>query len=236
MNSNRLLTLKSTIMKTDVQIQQNVMDELKWQPGLSSSQIGVAVKDGVVTLAGMVDSYLKKLNAERAAKRVSGVKAVAEDIQVGATPGQGKSDTEIAAAVLNALQWNSAVQDEKIKIKVEDGIVKLEGEAEWEYQRNQAKRSVESLLGVNGVLNLITLKPRVNAEGVEQKIKAAFQRHASIDSKGIHVTVNGSKVTLSGKVRSFKEQEDAADAAWAAPGVIAVENNLSIEVPEYVYD
>jgi len=223
-------------MKSDVQIQQDVMDELKWEPGLSSSQIGVAVKDGVVTLAGIVDTYLKKLNAERAAKRVSGVKAVAEDIQVETSFGYKRSDAEIAAAVLNALEWNSAVQDEKIKIKVEDGIVTLEGEAEWEYQRNQAKKSVESLTGVNGVRNFITLKPHANAEGIEQKITAAFQRHASIDSKGIHASVNGSKVILSGKVRSFREKEDAADAAWAAPGIISVENNLSIEAPEYVYD
>ena len=134
-------------MKTDVQIQKDVMDELKWEPGLKTSEIGVTAKDGVVTLSGQVDTYLKKLSAERAAKRVSGVKAVAEDIQVGSSPLYARTDSEIAAAALTALKWNSAVQEEKIKIKVEDGIVKLEGEVEWDYQRTQAKRSIESLTG-----------------------------------------------------------------------------------------
>lgn len=222
-------------MKTDVQIQKDVMEELKWEPGLRTSEIGVTAKDGVVTLSGQVDSYLKKLSAERAAKRVVGVKAVAEDIQVGSSPSYAKTDSEIAAAALNALKWNSAVQDEKIKIKVEDGIVKLEGEVEWDFQRNHAKKALESLTGVKMVLNLISLKPRVSADGIEQKIAAAFQRHASIDSKGIDVSVSGSKVILRGKVRSFAEKDDAADAAWAAPGVTSVENSIDIEVPEFDY-
>jgi len=223
-------------MKSDVQIQKDVMEELKWEPTLSSSQIGVAAKEGVVTLAGMVDTYLQKLSAERAAKRVAGVKAVAEDLMVGPSAGHAKTDAEIAAAALNALKWNSAVQDEKIKLKVESGIVTLEGEAEWEYQRAQAKRSVEALSGVKLVLNLINLKPKITAEDVEQKISAAFQRHASIDSKAIHVSVTGNRITLTGKVRSFREKDDAAEAAWAAPGVTSVKNDLSIEIPEYAFD
>ncbi|WP_285057613.1 BON domain-containing protein [Pedobacter ginsengisoli] len=223
-------------MKTDVQIQKDVMDELKWEPGLKTSEIGVTAKDGVVTLSGQVDTYLKKLSAERAAKRVSGVKAVAEDIQVGSSPLYARTDSEIAAAALTALKWNSAVQEEKIKIKVEDGIVKLEGEVEWDYQRTQAKRSIESLTGVRMVINLISLKPRVSADGIEEKIGAAFQRHASIDAKAIDVSVSGSKVILRGKVRSFTERDDAADAAWAAPGVTSVENHLSIEIPELAYN
>ncbi len=223
-------------MKSDVQIQKDVMDELKWEPGISSSQIGVAVKDGVVTLSGQVDSYWKKVRAEHATKSVSGVKAVAEDIQVGPSPGLTKTDAEIAAAVLNALKWNAAVKEEKIKIKVEDGIIKLEGEVEWDYQRSQAEKSIESLNGVRMVLNLITLKPRASAKGIEEKISAAFRRHAIIDSKAINVSVIGSKVVLSGKVRSFAERDEASRAAWAAPGVTAVENNLRLEVPEFSYD
>lgn len=223
-------------MKTDVQIQKDVMEELKWEPGLKTSDIGVTAKDGVVTLSGQVDTYLKKLSAERAAKRVSGVKAVAEDIRIGSSPLYARTDSEIAAAALTALKWNSAVQEEKVKIKVEDGIVKLEGEVEWDYQRTQAKRSIESLNGVKMVINLITLKPKVSADGIEEKISAAFQRHASIDAKGIDVSVSGSKVILRGKVRSFAEKDDAADAAWAAPGVTSVENHLSIEIPEMAYN
>lgn len=222
-------------MKTDVQIQKDVMDELKWEPGLRTSEIGVTAKDGVVTLSGQVDTYLMKLSAERAAKRVLGVKAVAEDIQVGPSPLYARTDSEIAAAALNALKWNSALQDEKFKIKVEGGIVKLEGEVEWDFQRTQAKRSLELLPGVKMVINLINLKPRLSAEGIEQKISAAFQRHASIDSKNIDVTVSGSKVILKGTVRSFAEKDDAADAAWAAPGVTMVENHISIDLPEYAY-
>lgn len=223
-------------MKTDVQIQKDVMEELKWEPGLRTSDIGVTAKDGVVTLSGQVDSYMKKLSAERAAKRVAGVKAVAEDIQIGPSPSYAKTDSEIAAAALNALKWNSAVQDEKIKIKVEDGIVKLEGEVEWDFQRNHAKKALESLTGVKMVLNLISLKPKVSADGIEQKITAAFQRHASLDSKGIDVSVSGSKVILRGNVRSLAEKDDAADAAWAAPGVTSVENYIDIEIPEFDYD
>ncbi|RYE42093.1 MAG: BON domain-containing protein, partial [Sphingobacteriales bacterium] len=183
-----------------------------------------------------VDSYLKKLSAERAAKRVVGVKAVAEDIQVGPSPSYARTDSEIAEAALNALKWNSAVQEEKIKIKVEDGVVKLEGEVEWDFQRSHAKIAIESLTGVKMVHNLVSLKPRVSAEGIEQKIAAAFQRHASIDSKSINISVSGSKVTLDGKVRSFAEKDDAADAAWAAPGVTSVENNIDIGIPELAYD
>lgn len=223
-------------MKTDIQIQREVMEELKWEPGLRTSEIGVTAKDGVVTLSGQVDTYLKKLSAEQAAKRVSGVKAVAEDIQVGSSPSYARTDSEIAAAVLNALKWNSAVQEEKIKIKVEDGIVKMDGEVEWDYQRTQAKKSIESLNGVKMVLNMITLKPQISAEGIGKKISEAFQRHANIDSKNIDVSVTGSKVILSGKVRSLAEKDDAADAAWAAPGVTSVENQLSIELPEPAYN
>ena len=132
-------------MKSDNQIQKDVMDELKWEPYLNASDIGVSVKNGIVTLSGQVDTYSKKIAAEKAPKRVAGVKAVAEDIQVGVSPVYSKTDTEIAQAVLNALKWHSAVQEEKIKIKVENGNVKLEGEVEWEYQRNNVKTAIENL-------------------------------------------------------------------------------------------
>jgi osmotically-inducible protein OsmY len=223
-------------MKSDLQIQSDVMDELKWEPYLNASQIGVAVSNGIVTLSGQVDSYSKKLSAEKAAKRVSGVKAIAEDIQIGVSPAFRKTDTEIAEAILSALKWHSALQEEKIKIKVEDGIVKLDGEVEWEYQRNNAKVAIENLTGVRSVINLITVKPKISPTDIQQKISAAFHRSATIDAEKIQSDVVGNKVTLRGKVRSFAEKEDAENAAWAAPGITSVENKLQIEVPEYAFE
>jgi VCBS repeat-containing protein len=222
-------------MKTDIQIQKDVMDELKWQPFLNSSEIGVAVKNGIVTLSGIVDSFSKKLSAERATKKVSGVKAIAEDIQIGVSPVYRKTDTEIAEAVFNALKWHSAVPEEKVKIKVEDGIVTLEGELEWEYQRMNARTAIQNLSGVRSVTNLITIKPNLNPFELEQKITEAFRRNATIDAGKVNVSTSGSKVILTGKVRSFAESEDAEDVAWAAPGVYHVENKLSIVEPEFVY-
>lgn len=223
-------------MKSDLQIQRDVMDELKWEPYLNASQIGVAVNNCIVTLSGQVDSYSKKLSAEKAAKRVSGVKAIAEDIQIGVSPAFRKTDTEIAEAILSALKWHSALQEEKIKIKVEDGIVKLEGEVEWEYQRNNAKVAIENLTGVRSVINLITVKAKISPTDIQQKISAAFHRSATIDAEKIQSEVVGNKVTLRGKVRSFAEKEDAENAAWAAPGITSVENKLQIEVPEYAFE
>jgi osmotically-inducible protein OsmY len=211
-------------MKTDIQIQQDVLNELKWEPFLTSSEIGVAVKNGIVTLTGIVDTYSKKIYAEKAVKRVAGVKAVAEDIQVGLSPSYSKTDTEIADAVFNALKWHTAVQEDKIKIKVDDGVVTLEGEVEWDYQRVAAKTAIQNLAGVRSVLNLITLRPRISPVEIEQKIKSAFHRHASIDSSKISADVLGNKVVLFGKVRSFTEKEDAENAAWSAPGVLHVES------------
>lgn len=222
-------------MKTDIEIQKNVMDELKWQPFLNSSEIGVAVKNGIVTLSGIVDSFSKKLSAERAAKKVAGVRAIAEDIQICVSPAYWRTDAEIAEAVLNALKWHSAVPDEKIKIKVEDGNVTLEGELEWEYQRVNARTAIQNLSGVRSVINLITVKPRLSAFELEQKISAAFRRNATVDASKVNVSTVGSKVILTGKVRSLIESEDAEDVAWAAPGVYNVENKLTVEEPELVY-
>lgn len=222
-------------MKTDNQIQKDVMDELKWQPFLNSSEIGVAVKNGIVTLSGIVDSYSKKLSAEKAAKKVAGVKAVAEDIQIGVSPAYRKTDAEIAEAVFNALKWHSAVPEEKVKIKVEDGVVTLEGELEWEYQKVNARTAIQNLTGVRSVTNLITIKPKLDAFELEQKIMAAFKRNATVDALKVDVNTIGNKVILTGKVRSLAESEDAEDVAWAAPGVYHVENKLTIEEPELVY-
>lgn len=222
-------------MKTDSQIQKDVMDELKWQPFLNSSEIGVAVKNGIATLSGIVDSYAKKFSAERAVKKVAGVKAFAGDIQIGVSPAFRKTDVEIAEAVYDALKWHSAVPEEKVKIKVEDGIVTLDGELEWEYQKINARTAIQNLTGVRSVTNLITVKPKLQPFELEQKIAAAFQRNAAIDAAKVNVSTIGSKVILTGKVRSFAESEDAEDVAWAAPGVNHVENKLDVEEPEYAF-
>jgi len=216
-------------MKNDYQIQQDVINQLKWEPILNASEIGVAVKNGVATLSGIVDTYTKKIIVEKAAKKVSGVKAVALDIQVGVSPIFKKTDSEIAETVLNALRLHTAVQEERIKFKVEDGLVTLEGTVEWDYQRQAAKNSIENLPGVRDVSNLIVVSPKISGTDVKQKINAAFHRSATIDAEKIRVETIGSKIILTGTVRSIAEKDDAEDAVWAAPGVSTVENKLDIE-------
>jgi osmotically-inducible protein OsmY len=223
-------------MKTDSQIQKDVMDQLKWEPFLASSAIGVAVSKGVVTLSGQVDSYSKKIAAENAAKKISGVKAIAEDIQIGVSPLSPKTDTDIAQAALNALRWHSGVQEEKVKLKVENGVIRLEGEVEWEYQRLNAQHAVDHLDGVKYVLNLIVVKPKVTPEDVKQKIISAFSRHAALEAGKTSVSVSGSHVTLTGSVRSFAEKRDAELGAWAAPGVSSVTSKIEIEQASYAMD
>ena len=222
-------------MKTDSQIQKDVMEELRWAPLLKSSEIGVAVKDGVVTISGIVDTYSKKLEAEKAAEKVSGVKAVALDIQVGVSPYFKRTDTEIAGEALKALKLHTSIPEEKITVKVEDGIVTLDGEVEWEYQRAAAKNAIQNFAGVTNVWNFIKLKPKIAATDIKEKIKAAFERSARLDANRISVETSDSSVTLTGTVASLAEKVDADYAAWAAPGVTMVNNNLAVEEEEYAY-
>lgn len=222
-------------MRSDTQIQKDVMEQLKWEPFLNAAQIGVAVQNGIVTLSGQVDSYAKKVTAENAAKKVAGVKAIAEDLQISVSPSFNTTDTEIAQAVLDALKWHSAVQEEKIKVRVENGHVRLEGEVEWEYQKTSAVSSIINLSGVRSVINLITVKPKIEASDVKHKVKLAFQRSAIIDAEKVKVEVIGGKVILRGTVRSYAEKEDAEHAAWNAPGVFMVESKLVIEQPELAF-
>jgi len=223
-------------MKTDLEIQKDVMDQLRWQPILEAAEIGVSVKNGIATLSGQVNSYPKKLAAEKAARKVSGVKAVIEDIHVKIYPDQHKTDLEIAEAVVNALKWNSAVIHENIKINVENGFVTLSGQVEWAYERGMAEIAVENIKGVKLVVNQITIKPKPITEHVKQKIDSAFQRHASIDSGKVKINVVGNTVILSGTVRSYSEKEDAEDAAWAAQGVDRVENRIEVAEDQFAFE
>ena len=205
-------------MKNDVDLQRDVFDELKWEPAVHSTDIGVIVKDGVVTLEGVVDSYPEKWAAERAAKRVSGVKALALELEV-KLPGFGKqTDADIAEAAENAFKWDVLVPQDRIKVTVEKGFLTLEGQVDWEFQRSAAKRAVQYLTGVNGVANAITVKPKVAPTDVKAQIEAALKRNAILDAQQIKVQADGGKVTLRGNVRSWVERDKAEAAAWAAPG------------------
>jgi len=221
-------------MKTDVKIKEDVLQELAWQSGIDKTEIGVIVKDGIVTLTGVVDSYSKKIEAENAARGVYGVKAVAEDIAINYASDKGKTDTEIATAVINAFKWNSSIPDEDVKIKIEDGWVYLSGQVHWAYQKSSAKRAVQNLYGVKGVINNISLKQSVQPFEIKNRITKAFERSADLEAKNINVVVDGHVVTLTGTVHSFNEKEEARKAAFFAPGVTKVNNKLEITYyPEY---
>lgn len=223
-----MFTLKSTPMKTDEKIQQDVLEQIRWNPLLDAAEIGVSVRNGVVTLSGQVDTYQKKLAAEKEAKKVAGVRAIAEEIHVGISPRSKKTDAEIAEAVINALKWHTSIPQENIQVKVEDGIVTLDGEVEWEFQRESAKNAVVNLTGVRNVINTIRLKHKVTPNDLKQRINAAFHRSATLDASKIEVEVVGTKAILKGKVRSFAEREDAENAAWSAPGILDVDNKLEL--------
>ncbi|PKG49777.1 MULTISPECIES: BON domain-containing protein [Olleya] len=216
-------------MRTDLSIKEDILDELEWQPSIDETQIGVVVKDGIVTLTGTVDSYVKKREAEKAAKSVVGVKAVAEEIEVKYNTTFQKSDSEIAAAAVNALKWNISVPSNKIEVKVEDGWVYLGGDVMWDFEKNAAKKAVENLQSVKYVVNNIALKNAVRAEDIKDKIKKAFERSADIDAKDITVKAEGHNIKLTGTVHSLKEKDDARRTAFYAPGVWSVDNELVVE-------
>jgi osmotically-inducible protein OsmY len=223
-------------MKTNEELRKDVMEEIKWDPELRAiaTEIGVASKDGVITLSGTVDTYWKKIAAEKAAQRVLGVKVVASDVEV-KIGGIGKrTDTEIAEAVRNALRWNSAVNEDHIEVKVDDGWVYLDGSVDYEFEKKYARECVEDLVAVRGVTNRISVKiSSIDAKDIQHKISAAYHRSATVDSSSIRIETSGDKVTLRGKVRSWAEKKEAEDIAWAAPGVMSVDNKIDIDIDVY---
>jgi len=215
-------------MKTDLELKKDVFEELQWEPSVDATDIGIIVKDGVVTLTGSVDHYPEKWEAEHAALRVFGVKAVANEIEVKLPGDYERTDADIALAAANSLKWNTSVPKDSIQTVVEKGWVTLRGEVDWLYQKMSAETAVRNLIGVKGVINEVTIKPRVMPSDVKEKIEAALKRNASLDAQGIQVEVNGTKVTLRGKVHSWAERDGAYMAAWSAPGVTEVKDKITI--------
>ena len=217
-------------MKTNSELQRDVQDELNWAPNITAGEIGVTARDGVITLTGEVPSYFEKIEAEDVAGRVSGVMAIAEELEVRLPALNERTDTDIAKSALNFLAWNLAVPSDQVKVMVENSWITLTGEVEWYFQKKAAANAVRNLMGVKGVTNSISIKPKVVATASEIKttIENAFKRTAMADAQKISVTVHDGKVTLKGNSYSWKEKNVASDYAWAASGVFSVENDIVV--------
>jgi osmotically-inducible protein OsmY len=215
-------------MKTDSQLKKDVIAELEWDPSINATNIGVGVKDGVVTMTGHLDTYAEKFSIERAVQRVVGVQAYALELDVKLEPGHKRSDTEIATAAEMAFKWHSLIPADRVQVKVEKGWITLRGEVDWDYQRSTIEKAVRPLTGVVGVINNLTLKPQTTPQNINHRIHDALTRQADEEAKNIEVMVSGAAVTLRGKVHSWAERAAVQSAAWAAPGVNKVLNELQV--------
>jgi osmotically-inducible protein OsmY len=214
-------------MKTDAELKKDVIDELSWDPEVASTAIGVAVKDGIVTVSGHLDTYAQRFAVERALQRVHGVKAIALELDVKLSPQHKQSDTEIAEAVEQSLK-RTTLSAHRVWLTVEGGFVTLHGELDWEYERQSVERAIRPLLGVVGISNEITLKPRPVPADITERITGALQRQALHEAKRIHIDVDGSTVTLQGQVHSWRDRNAIQAAAWAVQGVQSVNNELRV--------
>jgi osmotically-inducible protein OsmY len=215
-------------MKTDAQLRADVLAELEWDPSVPTNQVGVTVKDGIVTLTGHLDNFAQEAEIERAVRRVSGVRALAVEMDVRLDPSHQRSDTEIAAAAQTALEWHTQIPLDRLQIQVERGWVTLRGEVDWDYQRSAVEASVRALRGVTGLSNQIQLKPQKAPADVVNRIREALLRHAEHQAKHIEVLKDGSTLTLRGQVHSWNERTAVQGAAWSAPGIERVVNELRV--------
>jgi osmotically-inducible protein OsmY len=217
-------------MLNNLDLQKKVLDALDWEPSLDATRIGVAASGGVVTLTGMVPSYADRWTAERVVKQMTGVKGLANDLEVRLPGDARRSDTDLASAAVKALEWDVQVPHQRIKLRAADGWITLEGQVEWQFQREAAERAVRHLLGVKGVSNQITLMVRVTPTDLKNRIQEALKRNAELEARQIRVETRGGTVVLDGAVRSWAERDEAERAVWAAPGVTAVEDHLAVTV------
>jgi len=213
---------------SDRTLKQAVEDELEWEPSINAEHIGVTAEDGVVTLTGHVGSYTEKFTAEKAARRVKGVRAIAQEIEIRFPSDKKTSDDQIAKRALDIIAWDSTIPKDKVQVKVQGGFVTLSGQVDWHYQRADAEYAVRKLAGVKGLSNEIQVKPKVQAIDVKQRIESALKRNADLEAGSIKVSVLNGRVTLDGKVKAWYERDLAERTAWSAPGVISVEDHISI--------
>lgn len=212
----------------DLALRRAILDELEFRPQIDAAAIGVAVRDGVVSLTGHVKTFAEKLAVERAVQSLKGVRAIAEELEVKTARDDGVPDDELAGRCVDVIRWSAATPDDRIRVKVQQGWVSLEGEVQWQYQKLDAERAVRKLEGVTGIYNMLVVQPRLTADDIKQAIEQALQRNAELDAAHIRVAVDGATVKLEGQVHLWLQRKAAEHAAWAAPGVTQVDNHLLI--------